>query len=86
MPDTVSFDTLMVVVITEFCIMATVLVFVVGRSFDRAFKHLEEMTAAREYIQYLTDQIGFCEKHAKLYSVVDTVCEECFEEYKKERT
>jgi len=53
MPEYVAFDTFAVVVITEFCIMAAVLVVVIGRSFDRAFRHLEVVTELREQIDAL---------------------------------
>jgi hypothetical protein len=60
MPEQVAFDTFMVVVITEFCIMAAVLVVVIGRSFDRAFRYLEIVTALREERDSAYKALAWC--------------------------
>lgn len=84
MLDTVSFNTFIIVVVLEFCFMSLWLIVIIDRSFRRAFKHLEEKDKLLQRIEKLEDQIGYCEKHEHLHSVVDTFCEDCYEEYKKE--
>lgn len=53
MPETVDFNTFLVIVIVEFCIMAAVLGLVIGRAIDRAFKYLIVKTKLNEELEEL---------------------------------
>ena len=81
MPETIGFDIFLGVTITEFCLMCCLLIWIIDRSFNRAFKHLEEKDKLFQRIEKLEDEIGYCEKHEHLNSVIDAYCPDCQEEH-----
>ena len=64
--------------------MVLLLGVIVERSMDRAFKHLVVKTELLAQISQLEEEIGYCEKHEKRHSILDSLCVDCQEEWNVE--